>query len=67
MTNTQRALIKAYIMDALELQAAKWNGNELVGRAKGEKQWRVAVKADEMEKVYDLARKEMRNAARVGS
>ena len=49
MTNQQRAFIKAHAIKTFGLQAAKWNGNELVGREKGDKQWSLIYTVGEAE------------------
>lgn len=48
MTNLQRALVKSFMQRTVDLQAAKWNGNQLIGKIKHDKKWQVILK-DETE------------------
>ena len=44
MTNLQRALVKSFMQKTNDLQAVKWNGNQLIGKRKHDKKWQVFLK-----------------------
>lgn len=66
MTNLQRALVKDFMRKTADLQAAKWNGNQLIGKMKHDKKWQVILK-DETEAEAILHRVEQEAKIRVES
>ena len=49
MTNKQKSIIKQ--RHAKQFQALRWNGNELIGKRKNDKQWSTVLTADQAKEI----------------